>query len=637
MGTDEGERRLAAILSADVAGYSKLMGDDERATVRTLTEYRKVFSDHVARHKGHVVDTAGDSVLAVFGSVVEAVQCAVNVQSELAVRNSAMPKSRRMDFRVGINLGDIIEQDDGTIYGDGVNVAARLEALAEPGGIAVSGTVFDHAENKLPVEFEPAGEHEIKNIAKPVRVFRVRGEPGGKPKRHWFSRRKKFIKIAATGILAVAAAAAAVTWQMGPDKKSALPTIAVLPFDNLGGDPEEEYFADGMTEELIAQLAQFRDLSVIARNSMFTYKGRAVDVRTVGDEMGADYVLEGSVRRSADRIRLTAQLLSASNGKHLWAQSYDRNLTAAEVFALQDDLANQVATEVAGNYGIIATTRLDDAGRKPPDKLQSYECVLRSYAFIRLQTPELHLAARNCLERTLSSDSQYAKGWAWLANMYLEEYGSGFNAGPEPLERARQSLQQAIHSGPDDPTVVLMHARLLYFEKDPRFFERARQAVAVNPRDTYALGEMGFSLALAGSWEEGIALSERAIALSRVHPGWYHWTAGWKAYLDGNYRDGLSHAQRGPMPGFYWYHVLLTMLHARLGQTEDAFKQAAMIRETNPSFEANAYAEFWRWNWQQDAVEQFVAGLREAGMNIPSERSSESAGKNQTAPTAAQN
>jgi adenylate cyclase len=392
-----------------------------------------------------------------------------------------------------------------------------------------------------------------------------------------------------------------------------------------------------MTEELIAQLAQFRDLSVIARNSMFTYKGRAVDVRTVGEEMGADYVLEGSVRRSADRIRITAQLLSASDGKHLWAESYDRKLTAAEVFALQDDLAEQVATAVAGNYGIIATSRFHDAGRKPPDKLQSYECVLRSYAFIRLQTPELHSAARNCLERTLSSDSQYARGWAWLANMYLEEYGTGFNAEPDPLERARQALQHAIRWGPDDPTVVLMHARLLYFEKDPRFFERARQAVAVNPRDTYALGEMGFSLGLAGSWEEGIALSERAIALSRVHPGWYHWTASWKAYLDGNYRDGLSYAQRGPMPGFYWYHVLLTILHARLGQTEDAFEQAAMIRETNPSFEANAYEEFRRWNWQEEAVEEFVSGLRDAGMNIPPQRSSESVDKNQSVSTAAQN
>jgi TolB-like protein len=425
-------------------------------------------------------------------------------------------------------------------------------------------------------------------------------------------------------------------WQTGQDAASAIPTIAVLPFDNLGGDPEEEYFADGMTEELIAQLAQFRDLSVIARNSMFTYKGRAVDVRTVGEEMGADYVLEGSVRRSADRIRLTAQLLSASDGKHLWAQSYDRNLTAAEVFALQDDLAEQVAAAVAGNFGIIALSRFQDTGRKPPDQLQSYECVLRSYAFIRLQTAELHLAARNCLERTLSSDSQYASGWAWLTNMYLEEYGTGFNAEPEPLRRARQSLQHAIRSGPDDPTVVLMDARLLYFEKDPRFFERARQAAAANPRDSYALGEMGFSLAVAGSWEEGIVLSEQAIALSRVHPGWYHWPASWKAYLDGNYRDGLSRAQSGPMPGFYWYHVLLTIRHARLGHTKDALEQATMVRETNPSFEANAYEEFRRWFWQEEAVEEFVAGLREAGMNIRSEGQAESADKNRAPSTRAQ-
>ncbi len=251
---DEGERRLAAILSADVAGYSKLMGDDERATVRTLTDYRKVFSDHIERHKGRVVDTAGDSVLAVFGSVVEAVQCAVNVQCELATRNSALAEDRRMHFRIGINLGDVIEQADGTIYGDGVNIAARLESLAQPGGVTVSGTVFDHAENKLPVAFEFTGEQAVKNIAKPVRAYRV---------------------IAESASAALPSADKPLTL---PDK----PSIAVLAFDNLSGDPDQDYFADGIAEDLITALSHIRWMFVTARNSTFAYKGQSPDERHVG-------------------------------------------------------------------------------------------------------------------------------------------------------------------------------------------------------------------------------------------------------------------------------------------------------------------------------------------------------------------
>ena len=299
----DAKRRLAIILSADVAGYSQLMGDDERATMDTLNAYRDVFRRHISARDGRVVDTAGDSVLALFYSIVEAVQCAVDVQGEIEACNAGLPEHRRMRFRVGVNLGDIFEQDDGTIYGNGVNVAARLESLAEPGGIWLSGSAHEQVEGKTNRRFEDVGTHAVKNIARPVRAFRVTGRE-----------------------------TSAVTASERPRTSSGKPSIAVLPFDNLSGDLEQEYFADGMAEDLITALSRIRWLFVIARSSTFTYKGQAVDVKRVGQEMGARYVLEGSVRRGGDRVRITAQLIEATTASHIWAKRYYRNM--ADVFAI---------------------------------------------------------------------------------------------------------------------------------------------------------------------------------------------------------------------------------------------------------------------------------------------------------------
>ena len=304
------KRRLAAILAADVAGYSRLMGDDERATMDTLNAYRAIFRQHIADHDGRVVDTAGDSVLAVFGSVVEAVESAVEVQAQIAVSNADLAEPRRMLFRIGINLGDVIEQDDGSLYGDGVNVAARLESLAEPGGICLSESAHMQAEGKVESAFEDIGEHEVKNIAKPVRAYRVAG-----------------------GDAAPAAAEPALGI---PDK----PSIAVLPFTNMSGDAEQDYFSDGITEDLITELSRFRELFVIARNTTFTYKGKAVNVEQVGRDLGVRYVLEGSIRKAGNRVRITAQLIDAKTGGHVWAERYDRVLE--DIFELQDEITRQM-------------------------------------------------------------------------------------------------------------------------------------------------------------------------------------------------------------------------------------------------------------------------------------------------------
>ena len=342
---ESGQRRkLAAILSADVVGYSRLMQDDDTATVETLTKYRAIFSDFVNRHEGRIVDSPGDNILAEFDSPVEAVQCAVEIQNELSRRNLQLADHRQMHFRIGINLGDILSRDDGTIYGDGVNVAARLESLAEPGGITVSGTVFDHAENKLPVAFDFTGEQQVKNIAKPVRAYRV---------------------IAETALAAPPSTDKPLTL---PGK----PSIAVLPFDNLSGDPEQEYFADGIAEDLITTLSHIRWMFVTARNSTFAYKGQSPDVRQVGKELAVRYVLEGSVRKGGNRVRISAQLVDASTGNHVWAQRYDRELD--DLFALQDEITETLVAALQREVGEFERER---AHRKPPENLDAWESYQR--------------------------------------------------------------------------------------------------------------------------------------------------------------------------------------------------------------------------------------------------------------------
>ncbi len=351
------KRKLAAILSADVKGYSRLMGVDEEATLRTLQEYKEVMAGSIQHYRGRIVGTAGDSLLAEFDSVVDAVQCAVEIQQVLRAKNALLPENRRMEFRIGINLGDVIEEGD-TIYGDGVNIAARLESLAEAGGICISESAYQQIENKLPLKYEYLGEHQVKNIAKPVKVYKAKLEPEGVGEGKGSRIKDKGKKRLAIGAVAVflVLAAAVVIWQFLlrptssridvaskgrmayqlPDK----PSIAVLPFANMSGDPKQEFFSDGITEDIITALSKVPMLFVIARNSTFTYKGKPVNVRQISEELGVQYVLEGSVQKSADRVRITAQLIDALTGRHLWAERYDRDLK--DIFALQDEVTSNI-------------------------------------------------------------------------------------------------------------------------------------------------------------------------------------------------------------------------------------------------------------------------------------------------------
>ena len=404
------KRKLTAILSADVKGYSRLMQDDEEATVRTITAYREVITNLIQGYHGRVVDAKGDNILAEFPSVVDAVRCAVNIQKELGVKNSDLPEHRKMEFRIGINLGDVIEEKE-SIYGDGVNVAARIEGLAEGGGICISGTAFDQVESKIRLKFEYLGEQAVKNIKKPVRVYRVKMESS----------------ISDFGM--------SVELPL-PDK----PSIAVLPFVNMSGDPEQEYFSDGITEEIITGISKVPHLFVIARTSTFTYKDKSVKVQQVGSELGVRYVLEGSVRKAGERLRITAQLVDAATGEHLWAERYDGILK--DVFALQDEITLKILNALQVKLTVGEQAQLWSKGT---DNLKAYLKYLQARDHVYQQNQEKNVLGRQMLEEVIRLDPNYAMAYMTLAHTHAFDISYGTcKSLKEALKRAFDLVEKAI-------------------------------------------------------------------------------------------------------------------------------------------------------------------------------------------------
>jgi len=447
--TKDVKRKLRAILSADVQGYSRLMGDDEVATVKTITEYRETLTSLVNQYNGRVVDSPGDNVLAVFGSVVDGVQCAVEIQNVLKAKNEDLPENRRMVFRIGVNLGDVIEEED-RIYGDGVNIAARIEALADGGGICISGTAYDQIENKLALGYSFLGEHSVKNITKPIRVYKVPMGPKDVGKKVGGKSWKK-VAIAAAVLLILAGASAAI-WTFYPrpaptpievaskktpspeslDKPLPLsdkPSIAVLPFTNISGDPKEDYLSDGITEQIITALSKTPRMLVIARNSVFTYKGKPVMVQQVSEELGVRYVLEGSVQKSGDKLRITAQLIDAKTGNHLWSERYDRDLK--DLFDLQDDIAKNVITALQVKLTVGQVASIFGKGTK---NLEAYLKLMKGrhhYLYINKNDNEI---SRKLCEEAVALDPNYASPyliWAWT---YFIEAEFGWTKTPRRPE-----------------------------------------------------------------------------------------------------------------------------------------------------------------------------------------------------------
>jgi adenylate cyclase len=543
------QRKLAAILSADVEGYSRLMGEDEEATVRTLTVYRDVMASLVSRHRGRVVDAPGDNLLAEFASAVDALACAVEVQQALGTRNAALPDHRRMEFRIGINLGDVLV-DGERIYGDGVNIAARVQDLAEAGGVAISGTTYDQVENKLGLVHEYLGEHAVKNIARPVRVYRVRLPRGP-----------------------------ATPAEPPALEPPATPSIAVLPFVNMSRDPDQEYFSDGITEDLITDLSKLSGLFVIARNSTFTYKGRPVRVQQVGRELGVRYVLEGSVRRADDRVRITAQLVDAASGYHLWADRFDRRLD--DIFAVQDEITRSIVEALAVTLSHGERQR---RARKPTDSLDAYDCLLRGLDHYWRTTREANLEARRMFEGAIELDPAYAEAWAAQAYTHLHEWSMAWSQDPGALDRALECARRAVAL---DDSLPAAHSAVgivyLWKKQHERAIAEAERAVALAPSDAESYYRLGEVL----SWsrpEDAIEPVQKAMRLNPRYPFIYLWALGHACYLTRRYEDAVATLKRTVTRNPDWLpaHGYLAAACIESGREDEARAAAREVLRISP-------------------------------------------------------
>jgi len=629
MNKQDFKRKLTAVFSADVTGYSRLMGDDEAATVKTLKACKQVMFSLIKQHRGRVIDSQGDNLLAEFASVVDAVQCGVAVQKELQARNADLPENRRMQFRIGINLGDVIDEQ-GRIYGDGVNIAARLESCADPGGICISKTAFDHIETKLPFGYQYLGELTVKNIARPVGAYkvlmqtRVTGEKGKtKPSRRAADRSKNIVAGALiVAVIVVGGLIWNLSFQQPKIEPAALdkttfalperPSIAVLPFANMSGNPDEEYFGDGLAEEIINALVKLPQFFVIARNSSFTYKGKSVDVRQVGREMGVKYVLEGSVRREQERIRVTAQLVDAGTGNHLFSERYDREFK--ELFALQDDITMKVmtATRVQLTEGDYA--RAFEKGTK---NLQAYLKTMESYQHRQHMTREGQARARRLAEEAIALDPGYAMAYCHLAAALGNEAAMGvYKNVPEVLARSMELAQKAVAL---DDLSAQAHITLGFQYTLRRDFDMAiahgQRAVALEPNSAEIVAGLAGMLEWADRPEESLPLFKKAMQLSPIPQTiWLINMAS--AYVRlGQYEEAVSICKTvlQRQPDQLIAHIFLTIAYMFTDREQEARAEAAEILRINPQFSWERLSRALPRKYQ-DEMKRWGELLRKAGL-----------------------
>jgi adenylate cyclase len=583
MTAQEVKRKLAAILSADVKGYSRLMSEDEVETIRTLNAHKEAMTNLIQQHHGRVVDAPGDNLLAEFGSVVDAVQCAVEIQRELKIRNADLPENRQMEFRIGINLGDVIEEE-GRIYGDGVNIAARLEGLAEGGGICISGSVYDQVENKMDLEYEFLGDQSVKNIAKPVRAYSVKREyttshhkGAGEPKL--------------------------------PDK----PSIAVLPFTNISEDPGQEYFSDGITEEIITSLSKVTGLLVIARNSTFTYKGKPVKVQQVGQELGVQYVLEGSVRKAGDRVRITAQLIDAKTGHHLWAERYDRHLT--DIFAVQDEITVNImrAMQVKLTEGEQACEWLKHGSLN----IEAYEKGMKGMEYFRFFSPEGNVCARQLFEECISLDPNYPGPHVMLGWTHLADVMNGWSKSPEEsIARALEYAQKALSIDDSQADAYALLGNVYLFQKQfDRAIEEGERAVVLNPNGADYHVWLAMILTSAGRPGEAVELVKKAIRLNPFPPNWYFYSLGNAFFVMSQYEEAAEAYQKAIQrsPDFLLVRIGLAASFGALGREKDAQAAAIEVLRIDPKFTLERFAHGLLYKDQNDA-DRYIDALRKAGL-----------------------
>jgi len=620
----EVKRKLAAILSADAAGYSRLMADDEAATVRTITAYREVMTARIRERRGRVLDAKGDNLLAEFSSVIEAVQCGLEIQAELGARNARLPEGRRLEFRIGINLGDVIE-DGGTIYGDGVNVAARLEGLADPGGLCLSRPVYEQVRNRLAAGFEYLGECRVKNIAEPIPAYRVLGESrASAPRRSGRSGRRRGRLRAALVLGAVLLAGAGlVVWNhylssprtSVPEEtlaQSDKASIAVLPFNNLSGDPKEDYLADGVSEEIITALSKVPGMDVIARNSAFTYKGQAVKVQQVAEDLGVRYVLEGSIQKAGGRVRINAQLVDAASGRHLWAERYDRELR--DLFALQDDITFQIIRALQVKLTEGEQARLLGKGARSFD---AYAKVLQAREEFYRMNREGNARSRQLAEEAIALEPGYAGALAMLALNHMMDLWFGFSQDPrESLALASRAAHQALSLDENDLTARVVLCYLYVMERrHDEAVAAGENAVALSPSGAGAHAALGSALYFAGRPKEALASIKRAISLNPFPPAVYLRQLGLYYSAEGRFEEAVPELKKtlDLSPNDLFAHLALARACVRLGRLEEARAEAAEIMRIYPKFSLEYYA---RTNPLKDEaeLERQIGDLREAGL-----------------------
>jgi adenylate cyclase len=580
-------QRLAAILVADVSGYSRLMACDESGTVSALDAAREVFARHIAAQTGRVIDMAGDSVLALFETAAGAVHAALAVQQEIAERSAGMAEDCRMRFRIGIHVGDVIEKSDGTIYGDGVNIAARLESTADPGGVSVSDVVECAVRHRVPARFEDLGEKALKNLAKPVRVFRM------------------LPTLASQQPIAVPAAA---TSAVAHEPAAARPAIAVLPFDNMSGDAEQEFFADGITEDIITELSRFRDLFVISRNSSFVYKGQRVQVQRVARELGVHYVVEGSVRKAGSRVRISVQLIDAASDRHVWAERYDRDLS--DIFAIQDEVTQAIVATLPGRVEAASHER---AARKTTDNMIAYECVLTGKRLHHRSNRADNERALQLLDRAIALDPNYGHAHAWKACVLGQRWGYNWGDRQALETQIVAALETALALDDNDSDVhrILAAVNLVQDQHEQCLYHQQR-ALSLNPNDDLVVVQQGEILAWHGQGDAGADWIGKAMRLNPYHPERFWAHLGRAHFVARRYDAALAAASHVRTPDAR-LEVFLACNEARLGRAEAAHARVQRLMAAVPPFDPAEYLASLHYRHAVDR-EHHLESLHLAGL-----------------------
>jgi TolB-like protein/class 3 adenylate cyclase/Tfp pilus assembly protein PilF len=626
--TEEFKRRLTAILSADVEGYSLLMREDEEATIRTLKTYRTAMRNLIQRYRGRVVDSPGDNILSEFSSVVDGVNCAVEIQRELAERNSELPHERRMRFRIGVNLGDVVE-DGERIYGDGVNIAARMEGLAQGGGICISGTVYDQVKHKLGLEYEYLGEQEVKNMPEPIRAYRILSYPGAAAHRVVKAKRAvsktwRNVFVAVGAILVVGAAVT--VWhyyfrsppmEVASVEKMAFPlpdkpSIAVLPFVNMSEDKEQDYLADGISENIISALSKVPNLFVIARNSTFAYKGKPVKVQKVAEDLGVRYVLEGSVQRSGDSIRITAQLIDAITGHHLWSERYDRELK--NIFALQDEITMKIITALQVELTEGVQARVFGKGT---DNLEAYMKFLQGREYVRRRTKDDNVYGRRLVNEAIALDPNYAQAYRTLAGTHMIDVW--LKASKDPKQSLMNAIKLTQKAVALDASYASGHGLLgwLYTmaRKHDEAIAKCERAVSLEPNGADVHFYYGMALRYAGRHEEAVQASEKAIRLNPFPIPSYLASLGMAYLFTGRYEKaiGVSKKAVNEEPNDPLNHIVLAAAYSLADLEDEARNSASEVLKIDPKFSLEYQAKILPFKNKGD-LERFIAALRKAGL-----------------------